>query len=125
VNELHFAFRIRQHLNQGLQQIDNDKIERLKAARERALSVQKQPAANPVVALAGHFFRFHLEGVQARHILMAVIAALAIGFYTHWQADELVAQLSDVDSALLSEDLPMDALLDQDFDKWLKSSQAQ
>jgi hypothetical protein len=125
MNELHFAFRIRQHLNQSLQQIDADKIERLKEARLRALAVQKLPATNPVMAVAGHFFRFHFEGIQTRHVLLAVIAALAIGTYTHWQADELVAQLSDVDSALLSEDLPVEALLDQDFDQWLKSSQPQ
>lgn len=122
MNELHFAFRIKQHLNKGLQEIDDDKLGRLKAAREQALAVQKQPATNPVMAVAGHFFRFHFEDLRTRHILTALIAALAIAFYAHWRAGQVIDELSSVDSALLSEDLPVEALLDKDFDKWLKSS---
>lgn len=122
MNELHFAFRIKQHLNKGLQDIDDDNLGRLKAARELALAVQKQPSASPVMAVAGHFFRFHFEDLRTRHILTALIAALAIAFYAHWHAGQVIDELSSVDSALLSEDLPVEALLDKDFDKWLKSS---
>ena len=125
MNELHFASRVRQHLNQGLQDIDDDKLARLKAARAGALAVQKQPATNPVLAVAGHFFRFHFEGTRTRHILAALAVALAVALYAHWQADQLISDLSDVDSALLSEDLPVDALLDKDFSTWLKDSQQQ
>lgn len=125
MNELHFAHRVRQHLNQGLQDLDDEKTARLRAAREKALSVQKQPAANPVLAVAGHFFRFHLEGTRTRHVLAALAVAAAAAFYAHWQADQLVSSLSDVDSALLSDDVPVEALLDKDFDQWLKSSRQQ
>jgi hypothetical protein len=125
MNELHFAFRIRQQLNSGLQKLDDDQLERLKAAREKALAVQKQPAANPVFAAAGHFFRFHFDGMRTRHILSALAVAVALAFYAHWQAEQLIDDLSNVDSALLSEDLPVEALLDKDFDKWLKSSNSQ
>jgi hypothetical protein len=125
MNELHFAFRVRQQLNRGLQDLDDDKLERLKAAREKALAVQKQPVANPVVAAAGHFFRFHFEGIRTRHMLAALAVVFALAFYAHWQAEQLVDDLSNVDSALLSEDLPVEALIDKDFDKWLKNSQAQ
>jgi hypothetical protein len=125
MNELHFASRVRQHLNQGLQNLDDDKLARLKAARTSALAAQKQPATNPVFAVAGHFFRFHLEGTRARHILAALAVALAAALYAHWQADQLIADLSDVDSALLSEDVPVEALLDKDFSTWLKNSRQQ
>lgn len=125
MNELHFAFRIRQQLNRGLQKVDDDKLARLKAAREKALAVQKQPAANPLMAAAGHFFRFHFESIRTRHILAALAAIFAIAFYAHWQAEQLIDDLSNVDSALLSEDLPVEALIDKDFDKWLKNSQEQ
>lgn len=125
MNELHFAFRVRQHLNRGLQDIDDDRLARLKAARERALAAQKQPAGNPALATAGHFFRFHLDGIGVRHAVAALLLVLALAFYAHWQADQLVAELSDVDSALLSDDVPIEALLDKDFNTWLKNSRAQ
>ncbi|MBI2306012.1 MAG: DUF3619 family protein [Rhodocyclales bacterium] len=122
MNELHFAYRLRQNLNRGLQEIDNDKLDRLRQARERALSAQKRPATHPVLAGAGHFFRFHAEGIRPRHLIAALLLALATGLFVQWHIDEQIAELSDLDSALLSDDMPVEALLDKDFDSWLKSS---
>lgn len=122
MNELHFAYRIKQHLNRGLQQLGSDKLDRLQAARTLALTAQKQPAAHPVLAAGGHFFRFHFDGVRPRHVLAGLMLALAVALYAHWHAEQLIAELADVDSALLSQDLPMEALLDQGFDKWLQDS---
>ena len=48
---------------------------------------------------------------------------LAAALYVHWQGDKLIAELSDIDSALLSDDVPMEALVDKDFNEWLKNSQ--
>ncbi len=36
-----------------------------------------------------------------------------------WQADEQMNELEDVDSALLADDLPLDAYTDQGFAAWL------
>ncbi len=122
MNELHFAFRVRQHLNQNLQQIDDDKLARLKAAREAALAVQKAPAAVPVLASAGHYLRFNFDSRGVRFSLAAPTVVLAAALYVHWQGDRLIAELTDIDSALLSDDLPVEAPLDNDFNEWLKNS---
>jgi hypothetical protein len=122
MNELHFAFRVRQHLNKGLQQIDDDKLARLKSAREAALAARKQPAPVPALASAGHYIRLNFDNRGIRLSLIALALALAAALYVHWQTDQLVAELSEFDSALLSDDMPVEALLDKDFDEWLKKS---
>ncbi|MFC5300451.1 DUF3619 family protein [Azospira restricta] len=123
MNELHFAFRLRQHLNRGLQEIDGDKAERLRRTRERALAVQKQPSPHPVLAGAGHFLRFHSENLRPRHLIAALLLALACALALQWHIEAQIAEMSDLDSALLADDLPVEALIDEDFDSWLKSSQ--
>lgn len=123
MNELHFAFRVKQHLNQSLQEIDGDKLARLKAARETALAAQKKPAAMPLLAGAGYAFRFHFDSRGVRFSLAALLLVLATAVYVFWQGDLLIAEISDFDSALLTDDVPLEALLDEDFDKWLKNSQ--
>lgn len=122
MNELHFAHRVRQQLNRGLHDIDDDKLKRLKAAREAALSHQKQPAAVPVLASAAHFIRVHFENVRARHLLAGLIIIAGLAAYAQWQADEIIADMADTDSALLADDMPVEALTSKEFHSWLKSS---
>lgn len=122
MNELHFAFRVRQHLNQGLQQIDDDKLARLKAARESALASRKKPSSIPVLAAAGHFLRLNFDTRGVRFSLIALALVLCAALYVQWQTDQMIAELSEFDSALLSEDVPVEALLDEDFDEWLRKS---
>lgn len=123
MNELDFAARVRQHLNQGLQRIDNDQLDRLRQARERAVSVQKQAATSPILAAAGHFFHVHTETLRPRHLVFVLGLLLVTLFAAYWQADTLVADLSEVDTALLADEVPVEALLDAGFESWLGSSQ--
>lgn len=122
MNELHFAHRVRQQLNRGLHKIDDDKLARLKAAREAALAHQKQPAAIPALAGVAHFFRVHFDNLHARHLLIGLALLAAVAFYAHWQADQIVADMTDTDSALLTDDVPVEALTSKEFHSWLKSS---
>ncbi|MCK6406500.1 MAG: DUF3619 family protein [Rhodocyclaceae bacterium] len=123
MNELHFAFRVRQHLNQGLQQIDDDKLARLKTAREAALAARKKPSPVPVVATVGHFLRFNFDARGVRFSLIALTLVLCAALYVHWHTDQMIAELSEFDSVLLSEDVPVEALLDEDFVEWLRKPQ--
>lgn len=123
MNELHFAFRVRQHLNQSLQQIDDDKLTRLKKAREAAMAVQKKQAPVSVLATAGHYLHLHFDSRGVRFSLAALVLVLATALYVHWQADQQITELSEFDSTLLSDDMPVEALLDKDFEEWLKKSQ--
>ena len=46
MNELHFAYKLRQHLNRSLHELPSGTTDRLAAARQRALTLTSQPISN-------------------------------------------------------------------------------
>ena len=56
-------------------------------------------------------------------IAVGVLLALLLGSEL-WQEGGRVQDLEETDSALLSDDLPIDAYLDSDFARWLKHDPA-
>lgn len=124
-DESRFGNRIRHLLNQGLE-LGPAQRDRLRKARERALERQR---AEPVPALRwadnmlGSLDGW--RGISARVLLPLVVLALAAsGIYT-WQEKRRVAELVEIDSQLLADDLPIDAYLDRGFQNWLKSRPAE
>ena len=123
MNELHFASRIRQILNQG--SVDAKVAERLQAARELALSRQR-PEPQPVARWADNVLGdgWSWGGLSARVILPVVaLAVAAVGIY-RWQESQRLAEVVEIDSQLLTDDLPIDAYLDRGFQNWLKKRAA-
>lgn len=123
MNEERFAYRVRQTLNQGVQEIEPAMLRRLEAARRQALSRQKQ--AEPALAFAfpGRFSEPVMHSIPYLKQILAVVALLLgmwISFY--WHSVEYITELEEVDSALLADDLPPEAFLDQDFFEWLNDS---
>ena len=127
MNELHFASRIRQILNQG--SLDARVAAKLRAARELALSRQRpepQPAFRPAVRWAGNVLGegWSWGGLSARVLLPVVaLAVAAVGIY-RWQENQRLAEVVEIDSQLLTDDLPIDAYLDRGFQNWLKKRAA-
>ena len=74
MNEQHFAYKVRQHLNRGLHDLRPDTLDRLAAAREAALARQQQAVANPVLAAAGNLFSFRFIDFR----FSQTVAALAL-----------------------------------------------
>jgi len=122
MNELHFAFKVRQHLNRELHELAPSTHARLHAARVRALARQKVAAHQSLLATAGSFVQEHSEGLRLRQILVALAVVVGVASYAYWQADRSIAELEVIDSALLADDLPIAAFTDRGFDAWLKSS---
>lgn len=121
MNEEHFAYHVRQSLNHGLKDIPQSASRRLEAARHQALAKQKQDNANLLVTNRGA-----LALLKAGHPLpllkqvlpiLALLLGMWISFY--WHSLEYVAQIEEVDSALLTDELPPEAFLDNDFFEWL------
>jgi len=120
MNEMHFGNRIRQALNQGLR-LEKSHVERLRAARERALARQR-PEPAPALAWADNVLGGlgGWSGVSLR--LVAPLAALAVSvaaLYT-WQQNRVISDFEEIDAMLLTDDLPIDAYLDRGFQNWLK-----
>lgn len=123
MNEDRYASRVRLALNHGLKDISPASARRLEAARHLALSRQKQSA--PQMALtsgssSGFHFRFASDNRHLRQILavLALLLGMWISFYM--DSNNYVGELEALDSALLSDDLPPEAFLDNDFFQWLK-----
>jgi hypothetical protein len=53
-------------------------------------------------------------------LAIAIVLALAIG-YQQWDAWQQIVELEEVDTAILTSDLPIDAYLDRGFQNWLKT----
>lgn len=128
MNEERQAYRIRQALNHGLQEISPISARRLEAARHLALSRQKQSIGT--LAAAGADWQplpseEDTSGNRFKQIL--AICALLFGMWLsfYWHSDQYITEVEAVDSALLTGDLPPDVLLDNEFLEWLKDDTAE
>lgn len=126
MNEERYAYRVRQALNHGLKDIPPAASRRLEAARHLALS--KQKAAAPQMALAGashpaFSFGTHVPYLKQILSIIALLLGMWISFY--WHSVQYVTELEEVDSALLADDLPPEAFLDNDFFEWLKDDSSE
>ena len=121
MNEARYASRVRQALNHGLKDIPPASARRLEAARHLALSHQKQ-AVPQMVPAGQHASWFHIA-TDNRHMrqILAVLALL-LGMWISFYLDSVnyISALEEMDSALLADDLPPEAFLDNDFLEWLK-----
>jgi hypothetical protein len=126
MNELHIARKVRQALDVATETIPARQLDLLYAARHKALRVQKQPALQFsmawVGAVAGRATNIYTVGR-----MWLPLAALLVGLVTIVQLHNAeptlsVAEAEEIDSAVLSSELPINAYLDRGFDAWLKRS---
>ena len=122
MNEQQFAYKIRQQLNSGLHEISPEATDRLAAARKKALSRQKQTVSLPLLATANAVFNFQFGNLRFKQLASSIVLVLGIVLSAFWMADQRVAELGTIDSALLADDLPIAAFTDKGFDAWLKST---
>jgi hypothetical protein len=123
MNEQQFGKKVRQILNSG--PLGAQVEQRLQAARELALSRQR-PERSPAFAWADNVLgRFSGWPAIAFYVVVSValLGAGAAGLYT-WQQNQRIAELEEIDSQLLTDDLPIDAYLDRGFQNWLKKRSA-
>ncbi len=124
MNEPNLGYRVRQILNQGLA-LDAGKLARLKTAREQALARQRIAAPRTVLAWADNLTGGGLGGsasVFSRFLLPAAMLILGLVAINPWQQSQTVQELVEIDSGVLTGDLPIDAYLDRGFDAWIKRS---
>jgi len=119
--ELLFAHKIRHVLHEGTDKLDAKIAARLHMARTAALGHQRQPVAMLSLAGIGHvtadFFRASLAPTVLAFALV-IGAAGALYVDDIMQADET----EEIDSALLSDELPINAYLDDGFQAWVDST---
>ena len=123
MNELHFAYKLRQHLNRGLRELDPATEDRLSAARQAALTRQEQMAAqavaHPAPVAIDHLFSFRFGNHRFSQTLAALALLLCAFYSTFWIAERQAQELGSIDSAILSDELPIGAFTDKGFAAWL------
>ena len=120
-NEYKGMQKIRLALEQSATSLDLTITTRLARARNNALTHQKRAAAE-----------FGLAGIGAsmgdfllpRARMMMAVAALTLGVVgtSYWNTFQQADENVDIDSALLADDLPLDAYTDHGFQAWLEHS---
>ena len=125
-NEQQFGNRVRQVLNRGLVGVNPNIAQRLSAAREQALARQRREPAFGLAGadnVTGRFGSWPGMALYAA-LSLAILVAGAVGVY-NWQQTQRIAELEEIDSQLLGDDLPIDAYLDRGFQNWLKRRSAE
>jgi hypothetical protein len=117
-NELEFAGRVRDMLNASAENLDQSVAVRLYESRCDALRHQTAPVAALSLAGIGHFMSDSLHGHYRGILAFVALAVGAIGVQV-WQNDRDAAELAEIDSALLSDEVPPSAYTDQGFMEWL------
>ena len=123
MNEQQIAYRIKQLLNRGLD-LDAGKLARLKKSRERALAGQHVESRVPVLAWASNAIG-RSGGPSAlvpRLLLPMAVLILGLIAINQWRDSQVAAEIEEIDAAVLTGDLPLDAYLDKGFDAWLRRS---
>ncbi len=124
MNERHLAHKLVYLLDESTQRLDTDIAKRLHAARTQALSRQKLESPAYSLAGAGAYFRDQFSSLRRSGLSLLALVVIAVGAQC-WGQSQRLAEIEEVDSALLSDDLPIDAYLDRGFDTWLKDASQQ
>ena len=132
--ELEFARQVRRALDEHAATISPAAVDRLAVARRAALARKKpEPVTAPVFVPAFAGAAGVLSGMpQAeaplrrrsrlrRFALAWPLAALVISLVAiaYWEDQQRTAELADIDAAMLSDDLPLNAYLDHGFNAYL------
>ena len=124
------ANKITTYLDRGTADLKAGTVYRLQQARAAALAQLADPQAEVGLqmahALAGGTgtMRGHPSMRANLRVWLGVAAFVAVaGFgWQQWQAFQQVKEFEELDTQILSSDLPIDAYLDRGFQNWIKAS---
>jgi hypothetical protein len=118
MNEQEFASRLKPWLDRSASSIGELEATRLKAARLRAMDAFREPVRLfGLVTVGAETVQTVKYSIVQRALLVLPLAALlaALAVQSVQEAD-----LGELDAQLLTQELPPDAFLDQDFRSWLQ-----
>jgi hypothetical protein len=121
MNEKEFAEKIRPWLARTEAGVGEIQATRLRAARLRALDAVREPVRLwGLVTVSDSTAQTVRYSVVQRSLLWLPLVALlaALAFQSTREADP-----GDIDAQLLTQELPPDAFIDQDFRAWLDQPQ--
>ena len=133
MNEEQLGLRIKQVLDGGGLRIAPEIAARLRLARVRALDRLHVAASDLALAHGGRAGTTHMDDPRESWVRtflpVAILIAALFGLH-QWQearqrslaSAQETAEFVEVDSGVLTGDLPIKAYLDEDFQAWLKQA---
>jgi hypothetical protein len=126
-----FGLKIASRLSAGAEALPHDISERLRCARLQAVARRKMPALKTATVVQGKggsaSLSFGGEGIGLWNALASVLPLIALvaGLVTvnYVLNDSRARELAEVDSALLTDELPPSAYADPAFVRFLTSTQ--
>jgi hypothetical protein len=128
-DDLNFAYRVRHALNEKLDDLPASTTDRLAAARKAAMARKKAHVPVRVtqaeLATAGvgdGFFSnpFGWLGRMSVAVPLMVLVAGMVGLY-QYEEQQRIAEVAELDAAVLSDELPLSAYLDHGFNAYLEN----
>jgi Protein of unknown function (DUF3619) len=119
--EKDFGQSARHYLQASTDQLDGQVAARLAAARQQALAGMPSTQGN-LLSNGKNQAVLGLSWTQ-RALIIIPLAALVIALASANFFKDPNAEVGELDAAILTGELPIDAFLDEDFDAWLKNSQ--
>lgn len=134
-DDLNFAYKVRHALNERLDDLPASTTDRLAQARQAAMARKKAHVVAPLTVrvskaeLAGAGGGFLSQGFgwlgrMGVAVPMLVLVAGLTGIYQYEQ-QQRIADLAEIDAAVLSDELPLSAYLDHGFNAYLSQSVSQ
>ena len=128
-DDINLAYKLRHALNENLDALPASTLERLAAARARALARKKpdaprrqgRPSHAPYRSVHAMLSMSGLGRIAAALPLLAAGFGLA-GLY-HYEQQQRIAELAELDAEVLADELPLTAYLDDGFNAYLASQQ--
>jgi hypothetical protein len=129
--DLEFAYKVRRALDERITSLPESTTNRLSAARKLAIARKKPESVAYAVAPQRRFAGVH-SGSSGNPfndsiswlvrvgiaIPLIVLVVGAFGIY-QYEAERRIDELADLDVAVLSDELPLNAYLDHGFDTYL------
>ena len=122
--EKDFAQKVTHTLNWGLSRIEDSKLTRIRAARQRALSAYREPVTIlGLVTVSGQTLDMSNWIRKPLFWLPILIVVAAVAGQTLTGSDDNSDEaLGELDAQLLTGELPINAFLDKDFGSWVQES---
>jgi hypothetical protein len=130
-DDINLAYKLRHALNENLDALPASTTERLAAARKLALARKKADAPAQLHAKARKTRRFfdvdfHFSGESLGRLGVAIpLVALVVGLggLYQYEQQQRIAEVAELDAAVLADELPLTAYLDHGFNAYLESQQ--
>jgi hypothetical protein len=122
MNDPQTGKKIAQMLDQGLDDIKQETLDRLQSVRRASLENHRSAETIVNVGRSASARNGHEWHLKSRRFVSLVSLLLALIGIAYWQSLQQSDENEDIDIMLLIDDLPVNAYLDNEFEAWLSGS---